>query len=156
MKMTRISNCLISTAIVASFSLSPIAFAKDVFVYPKDGQNLEQQQKDEYECNNWAVQQSGYDPAYMDPAAQDAGKGKVAKNTGIGAAGGAAGGAVLGEVIGDKAGLGALAGGAVGGFLGHKKGKKSKEEAQDSAASYKDDYNRAFTACLEARGYSVS
>ena len=47
-------------------------------------------------------------------------------------------------------------GGALGGILGNRKGKKSKDEAQADAASYRIDYNRALTACLEARGYSVS
>lgn len=127
------------------------------YIFPNDGTNktYDEQQLDQSQCNDSAVQMSGYDPAYQDYAAQDAGKNKVKKNTAIGAAGGAAGGAVLGEVIGDKAGWGALAGGAVGGYLGHKKGKKSKSEAQSYAQGHREEYNKAFTACMNARGYSV-
>lgn len=33
-----------------------------LFVYPKNGQSSDQQAKDQYECHQWAVQQSGYDP----------------------------------------------------------------------------------------------
>ena len=33
-----------------------------LFVYPKSGQSSDQQAKDQYECHQWAVQQSGYDP----------------------------------------------------------------------------------------------
>jgi hypothetical protein len=34
----------------------------DVFIYPKNGQNEEQQGKDKYECHKWASDQSGFDP----------------------------------------------------------------------------------------------
>jgi hypothetical protein len=33
-----------------------------LFVYPKSGQSTEQQAKDRYECQRWAVDQSGFDP----------------------------------------------------------------------------------------------
>jgi len=32
------------------------------FVYPKNGQNEQQQAKDQYECHRWAVTQTAYDP----------------------------------------------------------------------------------------------
>lgn len=138
------------------FSLTTAVLAQqDIFIYPSEGQTPEQQARDEGECRTWASQQTGYYPSYGSDE-QTAGKGKVAKNTAIGAAGGAAGGAVLGEVIGDKAGIGALAGGALGGILGNRKGQKSKAEAQAAAASRPAEYNRALSACLTARGYSVS
>ncbi len=141
---------------IVGVSLTAAAWAQqDIFIYPAEGQSSEQQAIDEGECRSWASQQTGYDPFYAS-GEQDAGKGKVAKNTAIGAVGGAAGGAVLGEVIGGKPGIGALAGGALGGILGNRKGQKSKAEAQSAAPYGRDEYNRAMTACLEARGYSVS
>ena len=33
-----------------------------IFVYPRQGQTEEQQAKDRYECHDWAVHQTGYDP----------------------------------------------------------------------------------------------
>lgn len=33
-----------------------------LFVYPKDGQNEEQQATDRYECHRWAADQTGFDP----------------------------------------------------------------------------------------------
>ena len=33
-----------------------------LFIYPKNGQSVDQQAKDQYECHSWARQQSGYDP----------------------------------------------------------------------------------------------
>ncbi len=35
----------------------------NVIAYPSIGQSDEQQGRDRYECHNWAVQQSGFDPA---------------------------------------------------------------------------------------------
>ena len=34
-----------------------------VYFYPKAGQSIEQQSRDHYECYNWAVQQTGFDPS---------------------------------------------------------------------------------------------
>jgi hypothetical protein len=75
---------------------SASAPASDLFIYPKNGQNEEQQSKDRYECHSWASSQSGFDPTQ--PA-----------------------------------------------------GGVSEGQAQ----AKRDDYQRAQTACLEARGYSV-
>ena len=33
-----------------------------VFIYPRQGQNEQQQAADRYECHRWAVSQTGYDP----------------------------------------------------------------------------------------------
>lgn len=35
----------------------------DLFAYPKGGQSVEQQTKDRDECHQWAVSQTGFDPA---------------------------------------------------------------------------------------------
>jgi hypothetical protein len=34
----------------------------DLIIYPKNGQSKDQQAADQYECNNWARGQSGFDP----------------------------------------------------------------------------------------------
>src|SRR5213078_5029564 len=46
------------------------AIAADLFVYPQKGQSPEQQNKDSYECYNWAKAQSGVDPGAPPPPAQ--------------------------------------------------------------------------------------
>jgi len=33
----------------------------DLFVYPKNGQNTEQQAQDRYECQRWATDRTGFD-----------------------------------------------------------------------------------------------
>jgi hypothetical protein len=38
------------------------------FIYPRQGQNQEQQAKDSDECHVWAMNQSGYDPTKPPPA----------------------------------------------------------------------------------------
>src|SRR5277367_5293502 len=34
-----------------------------IFVYPNNAQSADQLDRDRYECNNWAVKQSGFDPS---------------------------------------------------------------------------------------------
>jgi hypothetical protein len=33
-----------------------------LFIYPRNGQNDQQQSKDRYECHSWAVSQTNFDP----------------------------------------------------------------------------------------------
>jgi len=42
---------------------APPASADRYFVYPRQGQNEDQQAKDRYDCHSWAVGQTRYDPA---------------------------------------------------------------------------------------------
>jgi len=46
----------------ASTTPPPGQQSSDLFIYPKNGQNEEQQAKDKYECHSWAANQSGFDP----------------------------------------------------------------------------------------------
>jgi len=41
---------------------------QDLIVYPKNGQAKEQQSADQYDCNNWAKGQTGFDPTQPDAA----------------------------------------------------------------------------------------
>jgi hypothetical protein len=41
---------------------APPATTGQLFIYPRNGQNDQQQAKDRYECHSWAVSQVGYDP----------------------------------------------------------------------------------------------
>ncbi len=75
--------------------------AQDLMVYPAQGQSQEQQQRDEFECYNWAKQQSGFDcmaaPQATAPLPQQ-------QSSGGGALRGAAPGAAIGAVGGAIAG----------------------------------------------------
>jgi hypothetical protein len=46
----------------------------DLMAYPKNGQSAEQQAKDKFECHQWAVSQTGFDPTLGATAAAAAGK----------------------------------------------------------------------------------
>jgi hypothetical protein len=118
-------------------------------VYPAKGQSPDQQAKDMNECNCWAMQQTGGStPA---PSQQ----GSVGKETLRGGARGAAAGAAIGAIAGD-AGKGAAIGATAGG-LKRAFGQKDQNNANQAAAANaaNDNFNRALSACLTGRGYSV-
>jgi hypothetical protein len=144
-----------------------VATAKDVFVYPQKGQSAEHQQKDEFECYAWAKGQTGFDPMAQPTASSpppphgDTGVGAVG-----GAARGAAGGAIIGAIAGDAgkgAAIGAVGGGMMGGMRRRDRQRQQQSEQQQweqqQMAQYqqqRSQYNRAYSACLEGRGYSVN
>jgi hypothetical protein len=91
-----------------------------------------------------------------------------------GAARGAAGGAAVGAIADDEAGKGAAAGATAGTMVGGAKqrqaNKASKQQAAQATAQQQqqeeaqakakyqqgiDTFKRAFSACMDARGYSV-
>jgi hypothetical protein len=130
------------------------------YVYPSKGQTKEQQDRDKYECNQWAVSQSGFDPSNPSPTSTNAQQPEG--RAGGGAARGAAVGAVGGAIGGD-AGAGAAHGAARGGVIGairrrrqRNKAEQEQEQAKTASASGLDSYNRAFSACLQGRGYAVN
>jgi hypothetical protein len=132
-----------------------------MFVYPGQGQDAAQQDKDEVECYRWARQQTNIDPMAAPPPAQaaEAPKGAGAK----GAAKGAVKGAVIGEAIDGDASAGAGRGAAVGAVKGRVGAKKQQQQAQAQAqqqsqaqaTATKDTFKKAWGACLEGRSYSV-
>jgi hypothetical protein len=79
-----------------------------------------------------------------------------------GAARGAAGGAVVGAIAGD-AGTGAGVGAVVGVASGRKAKKQAKKQAEQQAAEQSqawaagqiDTFKKAFSACVEGKGYTV-
>jgi hypothetical protein len=127
------------------------AVAQDLFVYPSKGQTPEQQEQDEFARYKWAKQESGVDPG---APPKDGDPGRVA----FGALGGAAKGAALGAAVGAvaKGGAGAKKGAVIGGTVGGVGGaggavSQQKKEQQRE----RSNFGRAFTACMEARGYVV-
>lgn len=130
-------------------ALLPGAALAQMYVYPEKGQSAEQQQRDQGECHSWAVQQSGFNPGA--PQVSGAPQGGAVR----GAARGAAAGAVVGAITGD-AGKGAAAGAAGGALLGAMRRRDQQREQQAQTRQGMDGYNRAFSACMQGRGYSVN
>jgi hypothetical protein len=125
-------------------------------VYPSRGQTPEQQQTDQAQCNTWAVQQSGYDPANSQAVV----KAQPAPVTGTGArVGGAAAGAAVGAVGGNDVGNAAVKGAVAGGVVKRNKNRAAAAQQNQTAAQQQQasmtSYQKAQQACLEGRGYSV-
>jgi hypothetical protein len=145
---------------LALASLPPeVAEAQKPIVYPAKGQPVEQQQKDQGECDVWAKQTTGVDPATVSSApAAESGPAVGGGQRLRGAARGAAGGALVGAIA-DDAGTGAAVGAVVGTMAGGRRARQQRAEQQEQAEAQKQQtvntYYRAFAACLEGRGYTL-
>ena len=148
--------------------MSPlVAQAQDPFVYPNHGQSNEQMERDKWECYNWARQQSGFDPMQV-PTATSAPPPKQSEGPGAvgGAAGGALGGLAIGAIFGNSkkgAKIGAASGGLLGGMsrsdARRQNDRNRRQWEQQQTANYansRNNYNRAYSACLGGRGYTVN
>ena len=59
--MKKRTHHLIAALSAASILLGVEAYAQP-YIYPSKGQSQEQQERDKFECYNWARQQTGFDP----------------------------------------------------------------------------------------------
>jgi hypothetical protein len=144
--------------------VSRAAEAQQLVVYPSRGQAPEQQSRDLAECRAWATQQTGFDPAYQPPppvTTEPAPEGGLLR----GAARGALVGVTVGAIAGD-AGTGAAAGAAggalFGGFRRADQRRAHEQQQAQAQAQYQQQMtaqtqtnNRATSACLQGRGYTV-
>jgi hypothetical protein len=165
--MQRIALTIVAILLIVA-PLAKGASAQELFIYPSEGQSQEQLDKDRYECHLWAVQNTGYDPSKPQTASQPAppqnepSQGGVVRGGARGAAVGAVGGAIGGDA-GKGAAIGAATGALVGGMRRNDQRRRQAQEQQQQAAASavaSDDqrgaYNRAITACLQGRGYTVN
>jgi uncharacterized protein HemX len=158
----RVTQVLIAAIVlVPLWWASPPAAGQQVYIYPNQGQSAQQQSRDRYECHSWAVQQTGVDPTAPQMAQTTPPPGAPQGQVLRGAAGGAALGAVGGAIAGD-AGKGAAIGAATGGLFGAMKRRSHARQeeqavAQQQAATSQQhaSYERALSACLAGRGYTV-
>lgn len=145
--MTFLKILLVSIAIAACAAPGLASMATStlgVYVYPKNGQSSSQQAAAESECYASAEQRTGVYPNGGAPQPQSG-------SAVAGAARGAAGGAIIGGIAGN-AGAGAGAGAVVGAVRGR---RASAAQAQAQHAQHLDTLRRAFSACMDAKGYSV-
>jgi hypothetical protein len=148
------------TLLLLTFAVEPGA-AQNIIAYPARGQSQQQQERDRFDCYNWAVQQTGFNPQM-----QQSGSTAPPPPVGGGALPGAAKGAALGAVggaIGGDAGKGAAIGAGVGGAFGGMRRREAEAQqyqaqSQQAAANSQRSagFNRAMGACLQGRGYTVS
>ena len=180
-KITVTTGLIIAIAGAATAQSQPaqqksLAATIDVYVFPTEGQNSQQQSTDEAACYDWAVQNTGSDPFALQKQAQQqqqqaqqaqqqidqAGTGAGAK----GAVGGAAAGALIGEIASDDAGKGAAWGALAGAVIARRRTARAKadasqqvaqqsQQAQQATAEQIDNFKKAFSVCLEAKKYMV-
>jgi hypothetical protein len=144
----------------------------EIYVYPSRGQSEKQLDRDRYECHNWAVTQSHYNPS--DPHLAPHQQIRVVEMPAPGrdTAVGAVTGAVIGSSVGGRrdSGGATVAGAIVGAMIGASSdaarqkaaaaevnGRASAEVQAERAKLERQasDYRRAISACLEGRGYTV-
>jgi uncharacterized protein YcfJ len=150
------ASCLLTLLLLGQ------AMAQELYIYPAKGQSADQLDKDKFECYNWAKRDTGFDPMALPRTSSAPPSGQ--KKSG-GAVTGALGGAVLGGILGDSsrsAKRGAVAGGLIGGVRQSSQNTKTEQKRSDwerkESANYannRNNYNRAYSACLEGRGYTV-
>ena len=139
-----------------------IAKGLGLYVFPTKDQDQKTQDANEIACYKWAKEQTGVDPINP-PEVKAAQVDRSADGTAVvGAAGGAAAGAAIGAIAGD-AGKGAAIGAVVGGLRGRRAkvvGDQREQQQNNQAAAAKQNelmanFNKAFSACMEGKGYTV-
>ena len=154
-----------------SASPSPKTPITQVYFYPKQGQSTEQQSRDHYECYNWAMKQTDFDPSQSSIPSERRVKVVPMPPPGHDTVALAIAGAVLGALIGGPyhSGQGALIGAGSGALIGAASDASRQQYAEQMEEAYgrRDqaldaryegkarDFRRAMSACLEGRGYSV-
>ena len=130
------------------------------FAYPTNNQTQEQQQQDHFACYSWAKQQTGVDPSQLSTATttQSSQQGQVVKGAAKGSLLGVVGGAIGGNV-GEGAAIGAGVG-ALAGLFRKREEQQQQAQAQSQANTAEQQglqtYYRAWTACMQGRGYTVN
>jgi hypothetical protein len=158
MKTGKVRAC--GVVVLAMIALDVIAQGKPI-AYPAKGQSAQQQQSDDGACYSWAKSNTGVDPANPSTTGAQSGQSAQSGHGGQrlgGAARGAAGGAAIGAIAGD-AGKGAAAGAVVGTMAGGARARQAKRAEQANAQSQSQGamstYDRAWSACMQGRGYTI-
>jgi hypothetical protein len=180
---TKSASALVVAALIAGCATAPapqsapvVAVAPaptnltQVYFYAQRGQSQAQQDRDRYECFNWSVQQTGFDPSRRAVPADSKPLVPV-NNTGATVVGGALMGAAIGAAVSNHgehdegAVIGAIAGTALGALAANAQASSqasamhaAQKQVTPARSSYEQqaaEYRRAMSACLEGRGYVV-
>lgn len=156
--MTRQLRLMIAACMAVG---TTVVVASEPIVYPAKGQTPEQIEQDKYACYQWAKNETGVDPMAMAQQSPPSTPQSTTSSAGRGALRGAAGGAIVGAIAGD-AGKGAAIGAGVGALGGGARRRQEQavidqQQASQTAAQSQNiaTYNRAFSVCMEGRGYTV-
>jgi hypothetical protein len=132
-------------------------------VYPAKGQSAHQQDQDKFQCYGWAKGQTGFDPMQAPPPDDGAARTtNASKNPNAGLVRSAAMGAAVGELAHHDAGRGAAAGVVGSAVIDGVRQRQTVQAQQQRTAQQQaarkqqqQTFDRAFGACMEARGYAV-
>lgn len=160
--MKRYSTTIIAvicTAVLTATTAPGLLHAQEPIAYPARDQSREQIEQDRFTCYEWARENTGFDPTQTPVASAPP------SEPTIGAVGGAVGGALVGVTIGAITGhagrgaaIGALSGGLLGGAHQYNSEQEREQYVREQSANFaekRNEYNRAWSACMEGRGYSV-
>jgi hypothetical protein len=158
---------LMATLMFITVLFTGSVMAQELMIFPAKGQSEDQMEKDKFECYSWGKKQTGFDPmvipkATAPPPQQQAQSGGAVR----GAAGGALAGAAIGKASGNSRSDGAKYGAAAGAVMGgmrrsgqrqadQKAQEQWEKEQADNYMKNRNDYTRAYGACLEGKGYTV-
>ena len=141
-----------------------IAIAKGLglYVFPSQNQDQVTQDADENSCYKWAMEQTGYDPINPPQIQAEQVNTSPEGHAVVGAAKGAAAGAAIGAIAGDT-GKGAAIGAVAGGLAGrrakkagdHQEQQQNINEAEAKEKAMLDDFKKAFSVCMEGKGYTI-
>lgn len=183
-RFTRLRNYALAISSIALLGCAPQGYTvrsqpaastplptTTVYFYPTKGQSSSQQDRDRYECYLWAKKQSGFDPGQAQLAPHQRIEVTPTAAPGSDTAAGAVTGAIVGSMMSDHhdRGFGLVFGAITGAILGSASDAARQQQAQQIEQQYNADesrkyarvekqardYQRATTACLEGRGYSV-
>jgi hypothetical protein len=162
------ATCLLMASLYVSFAAAQTSSPKPVkgmastvglYVYPQKQQGATQQLTDEQQCYGSAKTQTGFDPNAPTTVSKTAKPDSANDHV---AAKGALRGATTSRALGGDPGQGAARGAILGSARAKRKQKEQTEQTDKQAAAKKtqqqqkqDDFKRAMSACLDARGYSV-
>jgi hypothetical protein len=167
-----LSGCVQAPPRYAEAPRQAIAINTEVYAYPHNGQTAEEQKRARYECYNWAVKQTGFDPARLPAEGPRPVHVQSAVPPNYDAAVLGITGAIIGAAVSRPSN--SLGGAAVGAVVGATAGSVSDANREATAQHIENsananqraqleqlnhraaDYRRAMGACLEGRGYSVS
>jgi len=158
-------TALVHILVFIGFIFTGHALAQDPIIFPAKGQSKEQIEKDKFSCYQWAKNETGFDPmqtptASAPPPQKQAGQHQALKGAAVGAGAGA-----LIKRDGSRS-KGAATGAVVGGVLGgarqtyqNKQDDQARQQWENRQANEyaqkRSTYNRAFSACMESKGYTV-
>ncbi|HEX5127609.1 MAG TPA: hypothetical protein VFW00_12765 [Rhodocyclaceae bacterium] len=168
-----LAGCATEPRYAETYRVAPPPVTTEVYAYPKQGQSLDQQKRDRFECYNWAVKQTGFEPSKLPP---DGTVRTVRVEPAVSPNHDATVLGVTGALIGAAVSRpsNALAGAAIGGVVGAAAGSASDADREATAQRIEDaenanqnargarleeraaEYRRAMGACLEGRGYTVN